>query len=64
MIKNLPKREKVNWNDLFPNKNKDAIDLLDHMLVYNPNERFTAEQCLNHPYFANRRKSDDVISAT
>lgn len=43
VIKNLPKRDKVNWGDLFPNANKDALDLLDHMLVYNPKERYTAE---------------------
>ena len=43
LIKKLPKREKVKWGDLFPNANKDAIDLLSHMLVYNPRDRWTAE---------------------
>lgn len=27
-----------------------ALDLLDHMLVYDPKARFTAEECLNHPF--------------
>jgi serine/threonine protein kinase len=30
---------------------KEGRDLLEKMLVINPNERITAAQALNHPYF-------------
>lgn len=30
----------------------DAIDLIKQLLVFNPNNRLTAEQALNHPYVA------------
>lgn len=31
------------------------IDLLNHMLVVDPENRWTAAQCLNHPFFASHR---------
>ena len=37
---------------LFPKASPLAIDLLKNMLMYDPTQRYTAEQCLKHPYFA------------
>jgi serine/threonine protein kinase len=34
----------------------DFCDLLDHMLVLKPEKRFTATQCLEHPFFENFKK--------
>ncbi|CAO3611471.1 unnamed protein product [Cunninghamella blakesleeana] len=31
----------------------DAISLLEKMIVFDPNQRWTAEECLNHSYFRN-----------
>lgn len=31
----------------------DGIDLLDKMLQLDPNQRPTAQEALNHPYFTN-----------
>jgi serine/threonine protein kinase len=50
-IKSLPKRNKQNWSALYPKANPVALDLLGKMLVFNPNKRYTVEQCLAHPYF-------------
>jgi len=36
---------------LFPKQNPIALDLLSKMLVFNPNKRYTIEQCISHPYF-------------
>lgn len=50
-IRNLPKRQRLPWTNLYPKANSVALDLLNHMLVFDPNQRFTVEECLQHPYF-------------
>jgi mitogen-activated protein kinase 1/3 len=50
-IRSLPKRNKQSWASLYPKANPVALDLLAKMLVFNPNKRFTTDQCLEHPYF-------------
>lgn len=34
-----------------PTLDPQGIDLLQRMLVYDPKERITAKQALQHPYF-------------
>ena len=41
----------VNWNEFFGEVDPLCVDLLSHMLVYNPKKRYTAEECLKHPLF-------------
>ena len=48
----LPIPKGVKMNTAFPNANKDALDLLENMLVFNPNKRISVLEALNHPYFA------------
>lgn len=51
----------LTWNDcppipfdeIFLAAPRDAISLLRSMLVLDPNKRFSATQCLSHPYFTN-----------
>jgi len=50
-IKSLPKRSKQSWQTLFSNANPIGLDLLGKMLTFNPNHRYTVEECLAHPYF-------------
>lgn len=38
----------------------DMIDLLSKCLALNPSDRWTAEQCLRHPYFDSL--GDDINS--
>lgn len=33
------------------------------MLAFDPAKRFSAEQCLNHPYFDNLRNSKDIVAS-
>ncbi|KAI9911861.1 hypothetical protein PsorP6_009670 [Peronosclerospora sorghi] len=40
-------------NRLFPRISDLGIDLLTKLLVYNPDQRITAEDALRHPYFSN-----------
>ena len=35
---------------LFPNANPDALDLLNHMLAFDPSSRISVEEALEHPY--------------
>lgn len=43
--------------DNFPLTGLEIDELLRHMLAINPEERYSAAQCLNHPYF-----DDEVIA--
>ena len=43
----------IPFDEIFTAAPKDAISLLRSILVLDPNMRFTASQCLNHPYFSN-----------
>lgn len=47
----LAKRKKLAFSSLYPDGNPVALDLLAKMLAFNPNDRYTVEQCLAHPYF-------------
>ena len=50
-IKSLPKRSKQPLSKIFPDANPKGLDLLSKMLTFNPNNRFTVEECISHPYF-------------
>jgi cyclin-dependent kinase 7 len=43
----------IPFDEIFTAAPKDAISLLRSILVLDPNMRFTASQCLSHPYFSN-----------
>ncbi|CAL9728158.1 mitogen-activated protein kinase Fus3p [Monosporozyma unispora] len=40
------------WNQLFPGVNPQGIDLLQKMLIFDPRQRITAAEALDHPYLA------------
>ncbi|CAK65880.1 unnamed protein product (macronuclear) [Paramecium tetraurelia] len=58
-IKSLPKRSKQKWEALFPKANNKALDLLGKMITFNPEQRYTVEQCLQHPYFDELHNPDE-----
>ena len=47
----LARRSKQSYSQLFQKSNPVALDLLSKMLAFNPNKRYTIEQCISHPYF-------------
>jgi len=49
-VRNLPYMPKRLFPTLFPNANPDALDLLNHMLAFDPSSRISVEQALEHPY--------------
>lgn len=44
----------IPFEEIFSAAPKDALSLLRSMLVLDPNKRFSASQCLIHPYFDNK----------
>uniref|UniRef100_A0A8B9LRQ9 Mitogen-activated protein kinase 15 n=1 Tax=Astyanax mexicanus TaxID=7994 RepID=A0A8B9LRQ9_ASTMX len=53
VIQRMLLRPQVPLGDLLqPSVPPDALDLLQHLLVFNPYKRLTAEQALQHPYVA------------
>lgn len=43
----------IPFDEIFTAAPKDAISLLRSIMVLDPNMRFSASQCLSHPYFSN-----------
>lgn len=58
-IQKLPKREKMKFSSLYPKANPVALDLLEKMLIFNPNKRWSVEQCLGHPYFCDLHNPEE-----
>jgi len=48
---NFPKWTKQDLKKMIPGVDPLAIDLLEHMLVYEPSQRISAKAALQHPYF-------------
>lgn len=51
-VRSLPIMRRVLYQELFPEANPLALDLLDKMLTLDPFERITVNDALNHPYLA------------
>ncbi|KAJ3190103.1 MAPK protein hog1 [Gaertneriomyces sp. JEL0708] len=51
-VQSLPKREKIPFSQRFPTADPLAVDILEKMLVFDPQKRINAEQALAHPYLA------------
>ena len=39
------------FEEILPEIEPDALDLLSKLLTYDPDQRISAEEALNHPYF-------------
>ncbi|KAM7540642.1 hypothetical protein Aperf_G00000024230 [Anoplocephala perfoliata] len=51
-LEQLPKRQKIPWQQLFPFADPKGLDLLDRLLCFAPSRRITVEEALAHPYLA------------
>ncbi len=59
-ITKLPNIPHKLWKDVFKDKTDDMlfIDLVDKLLVYEPEKRLTPYEALNHPFFDDMKKKD------
>ncbi|KAJ1111350.1 hypothetical protein NDU88_008686 [Pleurodeles waltl] len=57
-VKALPQKKKKNLKSVFPTMNRNEIDLLEKMLLLDPEERITAKDALLHPYLVEYHDSD------
>ena len=49
-VRNLPYGPKKAFSAMFPTANPDALDLLNHMLAFDPSSRISVEDALEHQY--------------
>ncbi|GAQ82056.1 Mitogen-activated protein kinase [Klebsormidium nitens] len=61
-IQSLPKQQRVPLAQLYPTVQPMAMDLIDKMLVFDPNKRITVIEALNHPYLASLHDINDEPS--
>lgn len=48
---NFPPQQGTGIGKFIPYASPECIDIIEKMLIYNPEERITAKQCLKHPFF-------------
>ncbi len=58
-LRSLPRKPKLNLATRYPGAHAQALDLLSKLLQFDPAQRLTAEQAINHPYLSEVR---DVAS--
>lgn len=58
-VQSLPSRSAVPLAKLYPNAEPEALDLLAAMLRFDPRERISVTQALEHPYLAKYHDPDD-----
>lgn len=46
----IPHTKQTSLESIFPSAPEDAIDLMNKLLKFNPSDRLTVEECLEHPY--------------
>ena len=60
--KQLPRVEGLGWSKIFEgSNNKEAIDLVSKMLVYNPSNRIGLYKAMCHPLFDELRQDELIL---
>ncbi|KAJ1028084.1 hypothetical protein NDA13_003533 [Ustilago tritici] len=62
-IRSMPLRKRRNFHEMFPKASPEAIDFLQRTLTFDPRNRMTVEECLQHPYLSAYHDPDDEPGA-
>nr|ALM02103.1 Kss1-like MAPK [Ustilago esculenta] len=62
-IRSMPFRKRRDFHQLFPKASPEAIDFLRKTLTFDPRNRLTVEECLQHPYLSAYHDPDDEPGA-
>lgn len=62
-IRSLPYSHGTPFNNLYPNADPRAIDLLQKMLVFDPSKRIGVNEALQHPYMSALNNSNSISPA-
>ena len=57
----MPNFPKKDFTTFFVGANPKAVEVLDRLLVMDPDRRASAAELLAHPYFANFADPDDEV---
>uniref|UniRef100_A0A3P9N0Q6 mitogen-activated protein kinase n=1 Tax=Poecilia reticulata TaxID=8081 RepID=A0A3P9N0Q6_POERE len=57
-VQGLPSQKKKNFKEVFPTMNEKAVNLLEGMLLLDPEKRLTANQGLAHPFLSEYHDPD------
>ena len=58
------KKNKINFKTKFPGSSDESLDLLQKMLIFNPNKRITVNECLEHSFFQSIRDPEKEEEAS
>jgi len=61
-LKSLHNYQGKDFQKIYPAADPLALDLLRHLLQFNPEKRYTAEQALNHDFFKSIRRPEMEVS--
>lgn len=59
VMKHFMNKQRIPMSELFPDANEQLRDLLDKMLVFDPQRRITVEEALRHPYLQSLHDPSD-----
>lgn len=60
---NFVKKSGIGLHRLLTNVTPECADVITKLLAYFPDDRYSAKQALNHPYFSDLLKQDISIQA-
>lgn len=58
---NFTNKVGIGINKFLSHATSECQDLITKLLVYNPEERYSAKQALNHPYFKEFKKQEEKM---
>ncbi|MED6156487.1 Mitogen-activated protein kinase mmk2 [Stylosanthes scabra] len=58
-VRQLPQCRKQKFSARFPIMSAEALDLLEKMLIFDPNKRITVDEALSHPYLSSLHDIND-----